>query len=211
MNNFTTFYLVRHGQTEWNVERRIQGHKDSYLTEEGKIQASQVAETLKDVHFDAVYSSDLIRAKDTAEIIVQRKNLAVKTTQALREKSQGRLEGRLSREVREELKELWDIYDRLSDEEKMAYKAVPDAESLDEVMSRFLTFMRETAVAYPGKTVLLVTHGGVMRTLLFKLGAATHDQLPSGSVKNTGCIVVESDGIEFRLKEMSGVELRQMQ
>lgn len=61
-NNFCTFYVVRHGETEWNVARKIQGHLDSSLTENGLSQAKELGKQLQTTHFDAVFSSDLLRA-----------------------------------------------------------------------------------------------------------------------------------------------------
>ena len=84
VNNLTTFYIVRHGQTEWNVLHRIQGQLDSSLTEQGKQEAKETAKKLKDVHFDVIYSSDLLRSKHTAEIIALEKKLEIMTTKALR-------------------------------------------------------------------------------------------------------------------------------
>ena len=63
MNKMTTFYIVRHGQTDWNVDRIVQGHKDSELTASGRAQAKDVAEKFKEIQFDHVFSSDLLRAR----------------------------------------------------------------------------------------------------------------------------------------------------
>ena len=84
-NLTSTIYLVRHGETEWNTEGRLQGQKDSFLTAKGEKQAAQTAEKLKGVKFDAIFSSDLLRAKRTAEIIKLERQLEINTTKALRE------------------------------------------------------------------------------------------------------------------------------
>src|SRR3989338_10840636 len=89
MNNFATLYIVRHGETEWNVKDRIQGHKDSPLTSQGIRQAYDVAEKLKHIQFDAIFSSDLLRVKRTVEIIRLDRKLAISTKKVLRERTDG--------------------------------------------------------------------------------------------------------------------------
>lgn len=87
--NYCTFYIVRHGETEWNVKGLVQGHTDIPLTKKGKRQARQLAKKLSRINFNAVFSSDLLRAKQTAQLIALEKKIAVKTTQALREETDG--------------------------------------------------------------------------------------------------------------------------
>ena len=106
MKKNCTIYLVRHGETEWNEKKLIQGHSDIPLNKKGEIQAKQLGEKLKDIHFEAVFSSDLVRAKRTAEIMVLEKKLAVITTKALRERLFGRYEGKQVTELRRILGEL---------------------------------------------------------------------------------------------------------
>lgn len=86
-------YIVRHGETEWNVRKLLQGQKDSNLTEKGKEEAERLAKKFKDTPFDAIFSSDLLRAKRTAEILAVEHNLAIQTNKLLRERHFGRLEG----------------------------------------------------------------------------------------------------------------------
>lgn len=211
MSNLTTIYIARHGETNWNVEGRIQGQTNSSLTEEGKRQARELGVRLNEISFDAVYSSDLTRARDTATLAIHERSLALKTTEALREKNQGRLEGRLRKEVEEELKESYgEARERMTDKEKFNHRTVPDSETLEEVTSRFITFLREVSVAHPGKTVLIVTHGGVMGSFLVHLGFGTFNEIPPKAIKNTAYIIIESDGIDFFLKETQGIEKKQI-
>jgi len=205
MTNSCTFYIVRHGETEWNAIHRIQGHLDSSLTENGKKQAKEAREKLKGIHFDAVYSSDLIRTKQTAEILVLEKNLKIATTKALRERTFGECDGMMGKEYEEKIKNLLGKYNKLSDEEKRKFKFAKGYESDEELMSRFITFLREIAVAYRGKTILIVTHSGNLRLFLDKLGFAKYEILNYKTFKNAGYIIVESDGVDFFLKEVEGV------
>jgi broad specificity phosphatase PhoE len=205
VNNNCTFYLVRHGETEWNAIHRIQGHLDSKLTENGKNQVKVAREKFKGIRFDAVYSSDLIRTKQTADILVLEKNLKILTTKALRERTFGEGDGMMRIEYEEKTKHLLEKYNKLSEEKKFKFKFVKGYESDEELMFRFITFLREAAIAYRGKTVLIVTHSGNLRMFLVKLGFAGRGKLNHGTFKNAGYIVVESDGSDFFLKEVEGI------
>lgn len=208
MTKYTTFYVVRHGETVWNKEGRLQGQQDSPLTENGLGQARTVAQKLKGINFDAMFSSDLLRAKRTAEIIALEHELAVDTTEALRERKFGKVEGKTHAELRNDLKEIMEKFDAMPQEEKFTYRFVEDMESDDEVATRFTTYLREMAVAYAGKTVLLVCHGGLMRAFLIKIGYGTHTELPPGTIDNTAYFKLESDGVDFVIKETDGIHKR---
>lgn len=89
----TTLYLIRHGETPWNVEGRYQGQLDPPLTEKGKEQAQATAEALASVGFEAIYSSDLARAKQTAEALAEKVDLPIQFDTRLREIHQGEWQG----------------------------------------------------------------------------------------------------------------------
>jgi broad specificity phosphatase PhoE len=203
-NKYTTFYIVRHGETEWNVKKLLQGQGDSPLTTTGITQASLLGKKLQHIHFDAVFSSDLLRAKRTAEIITLDRNIAVTTTELLRERSHGKWEGKPYHIYNTALKDFLEKRDKLSQEEKKSFR-YPDMETDAELLARFITFLREIAVGYPGKTILAVTHGGMMRTLLIHLGFGTYEELPSHAVSNSAYFQLQSDGIEFEIKETHGI------
>jgi len=204
--NYCTLYLVRHGETEWNVEHITQGHKDSPLTEKGLLQAATTAQSLKDIKFDAIFSSDLGRAKRTAEIIKLDRDLAIETSELLRERWFGRLEGMPVKDRDELTKDLNEKLQQLSEEEKWIFKFAPDTESDFELYGRFITKLREIAVASPNKTVLIVTHGGGIRTFLMKAGYATREELSAGAFQNAGYVKVLSDGIDFFIQEVNGLK-----
>ena len=206
MSNICRFYIVRHGQTEWNNARIIQGQLDSPLTEEGIRQAAERSKTFKDIEFADAFASDLFRAHKTAEIIAADHTLAVKTNQLLRERSFGSFDGKHADVFYQELRELLEHRESLSEDKKFAYKLRDDIESDQEVCERMITFLRETAVAYPDKNVLVVAHGGIMRALLFKLGFGTYEELGVDAIDNLGYVVVESDGVDFFVKETQGIK-----
>lgn len=208
-NTLTTIYLVRHGESEANAGTSAnEKHKfGSPLTEKGKAQAKKLAKILREVHFDAVFSSDLTRAVQTAEIVKIERDLAVKTSDAIRERAMSIYLKNYPDKTREGWeKELQRALEKLDDKAKMAYKHTPAMESAEEAVSRLITFLREIAIAYQGKTVLVTNHGNLMRSLLTHLGWATYDELPHGAIQNTGYILLESDGIDFFIRDVHGIE-----
>ncbi len=204
MNNaqLTTFYIVRHGETDWNKKKLLQGHTDTPLNETGELQAQEVAKTLKHIAFDFAFSSDLMRAKRTVEIITLEQKLAVATTERLRERHFGDLEGKSTKDFFAILRSL----EGLAHTVRSKYKLSAHIESDEEAATRVITFLRETAVASPGKTILVGTHGGVMRTVLLHLGHLSYEDSDTHIIKNGAYIKLESDGVDFFVKEVSGIE-----
>ncbi len=200
-NKLTTIYIIRHGETVWNIEHIIQGHSDSPLTEKGEEQAKALTKKFKDIKFDYIFSSDLGRAMKTAEIINEEHKLTIKATQLLRERTYGEIEGTPSINFRE-----WDeLIKDLSEEEHYKFKYKGDTESDEEIYMRFMTFIREMAIVDPGKTLLVVSHGGFLRAVLVKLGIGTYKQLIHGAVTNSAYVKIKTDGVDFFIKEYEGI------
>lgn len=198
----TTFYLTRHGQTDWNVKNiNLGGKSDIPLNKTGEKQAGILAKKIRHIHFDAIISSDLIRARRTAEIIALEHKLIVETYEALRERDFGSYDGEDRTRYLTDLRAL----EKLTDEEIFKHKLDSTIESQDEAASRLITFLREYAIGYPGKSILVVCHGSIIRALLIKLGFETMRNLPSGCIENTAYVVVESDGVDFFITETYGV------
>lgn len=208
--NYCTIYLIRHGETDWNAKRIVQGQTDNSLNKTGELQAKELAKRLKNIHFDVVFSSDLLRAKRTAEIIAQEKKLAVQTTKLLRERSFGKFEGKPAAMLLTWRKAIRNGIKALTDEEKeILIKEDPQIESDESLISRFLTFLREVAVGYPGKNILLVSHGGLMRIFLIRMGFFKgEEESEQYFVSNTAGVVIESDGVDFFIKDYWGIEKR---
>jgi len=148
------FWLVRHGQTDWNVQRRYQGHTDIPLNSLGRAQAQALAAELNGCQIAAIYSSDLSRALETAAILAQHTGATVTPDRRLREISMGAWEGRTLAEVN---KELPDGSAGLAYKE--AHSRAPGGESLAEVAERVRAFADEVAESHPGQIVLVVMHG----------------------------------------------------
>jgi broad specificity phosphatase PhoE len=150
----TEMWLVRHGQTDWNLAGIYQGQSDIPLNETGIKQASELALTLKGTHFDAIYSSDLKRAQQTAEIIAEQVKAPVFIDPRLREIRQGVWEGMTIEEVRQ-------IFapDFNRDPELINVPRAEGAESLAEVITRMVEAANEIHDGHNGSRVLLASHG----------------------------------------------------
>ena len=203
-SNYCTFYIVRHGESEWNAARIMQGQATNInpLTNLGETQAQSIGKKLSSIHFDKVFSSDLLRAKQTAEIISLDRKLAILTATALRERTFGHMEGKTYEEFYQKFEKIIAQKETLAHRQRKSIKYAPDIESDDEVITRLTTFLREVAVAQAGKTVLIVSHGGPIRLLLQHLGWSGGKKLQPGFVPNTGYIKLRGDGIDFFVDEV---------
>lgn len=193
-------FLVRHAESLGNVQGIAQGHADYPLTEQGIMQARKRAEDLQGVAFAAAFSSDLTRARHTAEIIATEHELLVTASELLRERDFGKYNGVSEEELLAELRVLLEQQQEFI----LAGKPEPihpDVETTGTMLSRVFRFLRQVSLAYKGKNVLVVTHSNVLRNVLAHLGFAPHHELGSGVLKNTCYVVLESDGIEFFVKE----------
>jgi broad specificity phosphatase PhoE len=202
----TTLYIVRHGESLDNAGiPHIRTPEGSELTERGRQQAHTVARELSGVHADAVIASNLLRARQTAEIIAADRHLEVRVIPELQERSVGSFIGRENLRHLEEYRARYEAYDNGSEKDRMAWKLAEDWESLDEALERFVRAVTAVADEYRHKTVIVVAHGTVMRTFLIFAGFGTLDQLPEGTVDNTGYIVVKTDGRHWHIVDTRGV------
>ena len=162
------WYLVRHGETEWNAQERVQGQTDIPLSSVGREQAARTAARLSGCRFGAVYASDLARAHETAKIIVARPagpTLEVRLRPSLREIAYGELEGADWEEVRASTGELRDFQGTYHD-----LDLKPEGgESFRELLERLGGFARELEASHPDEDVVVVSHGGALRALAVRL------------------------------------------
>src|SRR6266404_3116977 len=138
-DNYCTIYVVRHGESESNVEKVVAGNTDKQLTKAGERQARERGEHLAKIKFDAVFSSDLMRAKRTAELIAMERELAVMTTELLRERNFGEWENRPEEEYLKTNKHLLEKLKILSEKEKRDLKFGQGYESNTEIAERLAT------------------------------------------------------------------------
>jgi broad specificity phosphatase PhoE len=168
----TTLLLVRHGETDWNADGLLQGHTDRPLSDFGRRQVRQLAAELEGEPFDAVYASDLARARETAEIAGERLGLPVVLDADLREKD-------------------WGTWEGLTAVERDRVEFV--GESTEAHQERILRALTRIAERHPGGRVLVVTHGGSMRRVQT---AALGMAMPV--VENCGRWLCECENGSFR-------------
>jgi broad specificity phosphatase PhoE len=154
----TTVHLARHGETDWNAAGRWQGHADRPLTALGRRQALELAERLASVPLDAIYSSDLRRARETAEPAAERHGLEVRTLVALREVDVGSWAGLSRAEVAERFPQAFDRW-------RGGDHGWEDGETYEAMTARVVEAVLEIARVHAGREVLVVAHGGPIRAL----------------------------------------------
>jgi broad specificity phosphatase PhoE len=152
---------VRHGETEWNVQRREMGHLDSPLTKRGIQQAEALGRRLSETPFDALYSSDLGRAVQTAEIIASICKKHVRLDSGLRERNMGIFQGLTWEEVSEKFPRERESYERVG-----FWDVIPEGETAQQRSNRTLRVLTAIAEAHPNQTVTVVTHGGFLAGFL---------------------------------------------
>jgi len=171
-NTYCTIYLVRHGETEWNVKKLIQGQKDIPLNEKGKKQAEKLAGKLK----------------------------IIKST-ALRERYFGKFQGELFGDNQN--KSILELINRLKSN---SISDQNEIESDELIISRLIPFLRKISLVCLDKTILVVSHGGTIRTLLILLGWGTYKNLNEGYIDNLAYVKLESDGVDFFVKKTSRIK-----
>ncbi len=160
MREPTRIIAIRHGETTWNVDTRIQGHLDIPLSATGRWQAERLAEALRDEPFKAIYASDLTRAWETAQYVGRTQGLQVIKETGLRERGFGDFEGKTFAEIEVLLPEQ---SMRWRKRDPHFYPA--GGESLVALSARVLEAAERLAAQHPGEQIALVGHGGVMDVL----------------------------------------------
>ena len=160
MENVTEFTLIRHGQTADNVAGILQGHRDTPLDDMGRRQAQSAAERLRGSHFDAIFSSDLRRAFETAEIIGKAVGVTPVPTRELREWYLGELEGQYSKDLWVKYFDIMECFNVDSGD-----LPVPGGESHGAFERRIAQCLDDLADQWIGKSIIIVTHAGSMRAV----------------------------------------------
>jgi uncharacterized phosphatase len=188
----TNLYLVRHGETDWNKARRIQGSTDIPLNDTGRSQAAMTGQLLARLPWDAIVASPLSRAVETAQIISSEVGLGEPTTDAaLVERRYGEAEGLNYREV---------------DTLYPGDEPVPGRESREEVMERVVPALFAIAGEYPGENVIIVSHGGVIRAVLGAIDPEkVHGTITNGSIHSVRVVDGSLELIAFNdpIEELS--------
>jgi probable phosphoglycerate mutase len=185
----TEFIVVRHGETAWNAEGRIQGHLDSPLNEEGLAQALLLGDRLAREPFSQLYSSDLGRALQTVQPIADRSGLRVTRDVQLRERHLGIFQGLTSIEC-----------ERRSPESYARFKArdpehvIPEGESIRQVFERVSRVFTGLLLRHAGERVVVVTHGGILDALYRFVNRVPLGKPRDFSIFNASINVVRNDG-----------------
>jgi broad specificity phosphatase PhoE len=186
----TTFYFVRHGESEANAAHRFSGRMDSPLTEHGRRQAAAVADVLEGIPFDRIIATPLARSLGTALAIARRRKMPVDVERDLIEIDVGDRTGKTFDETR-----------GLPGWRDDGFVAWPGGETLEQVLERALRAMRRIARETPGGTILVIGHGGVTRILLSHyLGILP--RLDATRQTNTAVSVVILDGENARVQRL---------
>ncbi|MST75650.1 histidine phosphatase family protein [Roseburia sp. MUC/MUC-530-WT-4D] len=187
-------YIIRHGETSWNKEKKLQGQRDIMLNENGLRLAELTGEGMKDIEFDLVISSPLIRAKQTAELVMAGRQLPMITDKRIIEMSFGKWEGECvnNSEVLPS-----DYKDKFYNDPLHCPKA-PGGESFQDVLKRTADFYQSLVhnKAYENAAILISTHGAASRCLLANFYEDKEDIWRGGVPKNCSvCIVDVKDGV----------------
>jgi probable phosphoglycerate mutase len=199
----TTILFIRHGQTDWNAERRWQGHLDIPLNEIGQQQATAVAHRLAHWPIQAIISSDLRRSAETAQIIAQRHNLQPLYDTAWRERNVGDFSGLTTSDIAEKYPEEWA-------KRHNAIWEMPNAETHDALRERARCAFEQVRTTYNGQTVAVVTHGAILHALMAQIMGINQEWYGRFSIGgNTGLSIVEDrDGriVVTRLNDTAHLE-----
>lgn len=174
-------YIMRHGKTDWNVSRRLQGRTDIPLNDDGRSMAEKARNEYMDIHFDVCYCSPLIRAKETAEILLKGRNIPIITDDRLLEMSFGVYEGI------ENSFQIPDCPINVLFKEPEKYKVpVENAESLEELYSRTGSFLKEVVEPQlqDGKDILIVGHGAMNSSIICQVRNIPVEKFWSAGIDN---------------------------
>lgn len=192
-------YLTRHGLTEWNVEKRMHGHKNANLTDEGIEGAKKLGKRLGNIEFDCIYSSPLPRALDTAKYIRGDKDTEIVISDFLKEINFGKWEGMLEVDAEkdnpEEFYNLWN--------KPESFEPVEGGEKIEEVIERVKTWFFGILQGSQDENILIVTHGVVKRAFYtFLKNKKVENFWDDPHISNTSLTVIDinGDSIEFILE-----------
>ena len=206
----TVLILIRHGETLWNTQLRMQGSLDSDLTPKGETQIKALGEWMKEVPFDYLYCSDTPRAHKTAEAIRKFTGHNLNFDKRLREKNLGVFEGLTSEEARERYPEAFQQFKTAG-----ASYVIDQGESTQQLLERALDAIEEIRDRHPQKVAVAVTHGGVVRVLMKHVLGIPLDSPTQFLISNTGIFrlvwrdkwIVAEMGAEPHLEKVNNVSI----
>lgn len=191
----TRIFLVRHAESEGNIYRRAHGHYNGLVTDRGQKQIEQLSKRFEGEQIAAIYSSDLSRAKTTATAFTKSRNLQINTTQKLREVQLGEWEDRA-----------WGDLEYLESDMNRRFNydpatwSVSGSEPYEDVQKRMLSFIKETAKLHDSETIVMVSHGFAIRSLMCLLkGIPSHEinKMPYCDNSAVNLLTYDKDNIEI--------------
>jgi broad specificity phosphatase PhoE len=189
----TKILLIRHGQTDWNLSKRWQGHTDTPLNAAGRAEAKSLASRLASWPIQAIYSSDLSRAFETAETVGRIHELEPVPNPSLRERNGGLFEGLTSEEMMSRYGDLWQKV-------RLEGAAPPDGESDIQVAERIIQAFEHYRDQHQDQMIAIVSHGGTLKSLMsFILGFPLGHQASIGLLGNTALSIIRIDDYGQRL------------
>lgn len=201
-------YIVRHGETVWNAENLLQGSTDIELSENGRALAGETGENLEGVHFDKIYSSPLIRAYETANLIRGHRNIPIIRDERLRELCFGVNEGKNMLKL---LKDEEDPFHHLFKRPDL-YQAPAGGETLEHVCRRAAEFMREIIEPQEkeAERIMIVAHGALNKAIMCHIRQHGTDKFWSGGLqKNCNVMIVKRENKEYQVIEETRVFYRE--
>ncbi|MBE2257291.1 MAG: histidine phosphatase family protein [Candidatus Accumulibacter sp.] len=192
----TRICLVRHGETSWNAEQRIQGNIDVGLDSAGQAQAEAAAEWLSAIGATALYSSDLLRARQTAMRIAGALSLVPIMRPEFRERRYGLFEGLTYEQSRSRYPDVYELFERREPDFVIPY----GGESLRQLQQRVTDGLRRVADDHRGETVVVVTHGGVLDIVNRLVRGTSLRQPRDFLIPNAGINWVSADGDRWSLE-----------
>jgi len=182
----TRLYLIRHGETEWNRMAKTQGRMDIDLSSEGYAQAERLADRLQQDGINAIYSSDLKRAYNTASVLADRLNIRVNLSVHLREMDFGCWEGMDFESIRREYSDIHSLWISSPNKAK-----IPEGEELIKVQSRATGMIRGILNLHKGERIALVSHGVTLKCMIFGLLGIDLGNLSKIRLDNCSISVIE--------------------
>lgn len=187
------FYIIRHGETDWNKQKKLQGQCNTTLNDYGRELAMITGEALRDIHFDYAFSSPLERAYETAKLVLGDRNLEIQTDDRLKEISFGEYEGVPAEKMPADFHYFFD--------KPELYKAPSGGETYEELCKRTLDFLnnviRPLSLKEPDATVVLFGHGAMNKSILVNLQGLEIKDMWTGTFQHNCCVnIFEINGNE---------------
>jgi broad specificity phosphatase PhoE len=194
-DRYCHLYIVHHGDTDYTEEKRLQGWIDIPLNSTGKVQMAELAAQYADLPIATIYSSNLSRAVESAEIIAKGHDSEIVVLPELRGEAHGNLEGLKKSEYEKDPH--FKQYKELSAEDEIFFSVGEGGESKADVARRAIPAIKRICEQHPGQNIIIVTHGGVLKFINFLLGNYTVDEIddvPHGDV-----LRIDGDGSHLQI------------